>query len=255
MTSESDKAFQYAKWAASGMKGNPTDYSTISQTMYGAKRPGGGVYDTVIGQDQVPREVVPGGDEITSGPKSTRVDTNTLRSRYMIAGYDDVKSSELGDAQSNALFETFSWVPDGYGHGPDNRLHALNKQHDLIRFGTEMLFQPRMHEEKNLPHGEQEKWQNEMGLGTLNASFAAILDKSQSSKIVETVTRTSPLIVHDKDEWNTDASSKGLYRRNIQATRPIVQVHPRLYNRDQACSAQGGIPVEREKLRATWTSM
>lgn len=240
MTSNSNQAYQFGKWAA--------------QTLYGSKRPGGGVYDTVIGQEITERKVVEGGDVLTSGPRSTRVDTNTLRARYMIAGYDDVKSSELGDAQSNALFETFSWVPDGYGNGPKNRLHELNKQHNLLRFGTEMLYQPRMYQELNLPHGEQEKWQNEMSIKSIDNSFGVILDKTQSQKIVESITRDSPMVIHDSDGWNTDASSKGLYRRDIQATRPIVQVQPRLRNRDQACSAQGGIPMERENQRATWTS-
>jgi hypothetical protein len=255
MTTDADKAFQYSKWLASGMAGVPSDYSTISQTLYGARNPGGGIYDTIIGEETPRREVVPGGDVITSGPKSTRVDTNTLRARYMIAGYDDVKSGELGDAQSNALFETFSWVPDGYGLGPKNRLHMLNKQHDLIRFGTEMLYQPRMYEEQNIPHAEQEMWQNELPIRTIDRSFADMLDVVQSQKIAESITRNTPMMVHDPDEWNVDASSKGLHRRNVQTTKPIVQVHPALYNRDQPCSAQGGVPTEREMLRATWTNI
>lgn len=235
---------QFMQWLQSGLKGMPTEYQSL---LYGARRPGGGVYDTKIGHDAVK------GDVLTQGPQTTRVDTNTLRAKYSIAGYDDVKSSEVGDAQSNALFETFSWVPDGYGLGPNNRLHMLNKQHDLIRFGTEEMYQPRMFQYKNLPHGQQPQWRDDRDIKQLSEDFSDILTNSKVQAIARTMVRDNPIMTHDDDEWDMSASTKELPRRQVQPTKPVIRIHPKPLPREQPCSAEYIVPP-REKLRATWTS-
>jgi hypothetical protein len=260
---------QWMNWAKGGfVPGQQGQY----QTWYGAQRPRGGFFGTGIGRSggmdpgasgqvdpnvqraEMAATMGKGGDVLMSGPQSTDTSTTTLRAKYRVAGYDDIKSSELKAEQSDVLFETFSWVPDGYGLGPNNKLHQLNKQSDFIRFGTEEMFQPRMHEENNIPHGNQEMWQNDLPLSTIQSKFQKVVSQDQGEKILTATTRNSPLVIHEGDEWDASVSAQGLYRRSIQATKPIIQIQRSMYNRDQPCSAEF-IPTPREMKLATWSSV
>jgi hypothetical protein len=111
-----------------------------------------------------------------------------------------------------------------------------------------------MHEENNIPHGNQEMWQNDLPPSTIQSKFQKVVSQDQGEKILTATTRNSPLVIHEGDEWDASVSAQGLYRRSIQATKPIIQIQRSMYNRDQPCSAEF-IPTPREMKLATWSSV
>jgi len=116
---------------------------------------GGGDIDTEIEKTQK-------GDVVGKGPQSVNVATKTLRPSFVIAGGEDVRPDEQANLQSDALFEAFSWVPDGYGLGPDNNLHLMNKQNDALRYGMGPLSMPRQLVDTNMPHACPMQWSEAM---------------------------------------------------------------------------------------------
>lgn len=247
-------AYQWFLWMMNNKSSKPSQYTSMYQTIRPDKS-----YPTIIkGGNRASQVRDPNvynrkfGDIIGSGPQTVDNSTPTLRANYQLAGYDDVKQSDIGDQQSNAIFETFSWVPDGYGLGPSNRIHQLNKQHDFIRYGTERLYQPRKFSPANYPHGNQSRWQDDLPLSTINTSFDRLIKNKHSAEVVKSITRANPLIVHEGDEWDMSPSTKGLPRRKIQATRPVISIQNKMYNRDQKCSYKE-TPIPREMKLGTWS--
>lgn len=251
---ENYDAYQWYLWMRNNKSSKPSKYTSMYQTIrpdyqYPTIVKGGNRADQTRPSNEYNQ---PGGDEIGSGPQSVDRSTPTLRANYQLAGYDDVKQTDIGDQQSNAIFETFSWVPDGFGLGPSNRLHKLNKQHNFIRFGTERLYQPRKFSPANYPHGNQSRWQDDLSLSQINTSFDSQIKDKRSVEVVKMITRNNPLIVHEGDEWDMSPSSKGLPRRKIQSTHPVVSIQNKLHNRDQACSYKEN-PIPREMKLGTWS--
>lgn len=106
--------------------------------------------------------------------------TKTIRpTKIALAGSDLVKSTQGETIQDDILFDTFSWVPDGYGLGPYNSLHLRNKQHDLLRFGMEPMYQPRTQEEQNTCHPQPIEWENSLPKSVLQNSFVEMLEKQE----------------------------------------------------------------------------
>ena len=208
---------------------------------------GGGVIDTTLGRGPL------GGDVIGEGPKNVQSAKKTLRATgFTQAGYDSVATSPGETIQSDALFEAFSWVPDGYGLGPDNALHKLNKQVDLYRFGMEELYQPRTDSPCNPPHGMQPKWMNSMSIDTITDEFGAMVDKKVIDAQTTYAAKRAPPETMD-DEYNVLPSSKKL-RRNLDGPsflRPIVDTRQNFKDPFQP-PAMLSTRRMRGTLRGTW---
>ena len=106
------------------------------------------------------------GDRIAVGPLSVDTATRDLRPSFVIAGGEEVRPDYEENLQSDALFEAFSWVPDGYGLGPSNSLHLQNKQNDAFRFGMEEMCQPRRMEEHGFTHEPPLAWADALPIPT-----------------------------------------------------------------------------------------
>jgi hypothetical protein len=151
--------------------------------------------------------------DVAVGEEQAHYDAkNTLRPKFYLAGAEDVRSSEQETIQSNALFDAFSWVPDGYGLGPRNRLHLRNKQHDFIRFGMEHLAQPRSYENPNMPHPMPLEWTNYLPAGAIMAQFHGDNQKENATTRASLYQLAAPEQVLEGD-YETSKSCKGLPRR------------------------------------------
>jgi hypothetical protein len=119
------------------------------------KNVAGGNVDTLVSND------AEFGDYISQGPKTVISATQTLRPKLPIAGGNDVKPTAAKSAVSDAVFETFSQVPDeqtDHLQAPDSRLNQLNRQHETIRF-MERMSEPRSYNPANNPHEGNIPWQ------------------------------------------------------------------------------------------------
>lgn len=167
---------------------------------------GGGRLDTAVGEDG------DGNDKITQGPQSADVATKTLRPKLAQPAGEEVRPSIQEDTVSNALFESFSWVPEGFGLGANNTLGLQNTQNDSLRYGMETLTQPRRMESADCPHPVQDKWLEAMSLEQLERIYVEKVGKQmqeQESMKNETV---APSYMFD-DDFNGLPSSKGLPRQ------------------------------------------
>lgn len=166
---------------------------------------GGGEIDTEV-------EKTTKGDEVTKGPQSVGVATKNLRPSFVIAGGEDVKPDEEANLQSDALFEAFSWVPDGYGLGPANNLHLMNKQNDALRFGMDPLSLPRQLVDTNMPHSFPVQWNESMP----DAMIEQFLDEQEGLEmLIEQgflAQESNPVKVLDHD-YNNFPSYKDLPRQ------------------------------------------
>ena len=167
-----------------------------------------------MGGGEVDTEVDSGvnGDTIIRGSQSVNTSTKTLRPSFVIAGGEHVKPDEESNMQSNALFESFSWVPDGNGLGPSNQLHLQNKQNDVFRFGMEQLSHPRRLEETGMPHPVPAQWMDAMP--TQNIVQSMKLDAGMEAIKEEAIAfqTSNPIYVLDND-YNNSTSSKHLPRQ------------------------------------------
>ena len=128
---------------------------------------GGQILDTVIGSDPTR------GDFLLQGAPVAETAKKTLRSAWQVAGYGSILNAinENKPIQSNALFSSFSWVPEGFGNGPDNQLYLRNKQAGLIRYGIEPLMHPRQEQYINCPHQEHPSFSDVMSVQTVEGEF------------------------------------------------------------------------------------
>lgn len=170
---------------------------------------GGGKLDTQVAID----ETGTGGDIISQGPRSVNTATKTLRPKLDIAGGEDVRPSYADNLQSDALFESFSWVPDGYGLGEHNRLHLQNRQNDSLRFGMERMSQPRRYELTDMPHAEPSGWLNSMTLGQIEQLYVEKVGREMMERQAMDYETEAPSRVLNND-FNRMPSYKGLPRQS-----------------------------------------
>lgn len=177
----------------------------------------GGRLDTQVGENKVK-----GGDVITRGPQSSDAATKTLRPKFGLAGGEDLKQHYDDNLQSDALFEAFSWVPDGYGLGSHNRLHLQNKQNDSIRYGMEQLYEPRGQVESGMPHQMHPGWIESMPLDQLERIYVEKVGKEMMERQAMDHETVQPSHVLDND-YNRQPSYKGL-QRQAQGPSPYQTV-------------------------------
>lgn len=168
-----------------------------------------------------------GDDYVAVGGQAVNVATKTLRPSFVIAGGEEVRPDDEDNIQSNALFEAFSWVPAGFGLGPNNALHLQNEQHDQLRFGMEPLSAPRRLEDTCMTHAVPVMW----GEALPNEIIQREMEVPGNISMMETYSylqhERNPAHVLDGD-YNRLSSSKLLPRQ----TRGPSQFIPTISNLD-----------------------
>lgn len=182
------------------------------------KNVGGGRLDTRVDSGEL-------GDVVAQGPQSVDTATKTLRGRFTESGSGHITAQGQSDQAhtSDALFEAFSWVPDGYGLGPTNALHTQNKQNDSLRFGMEHLAQPRTMESTDGPHGIPNEFMNAMTMEQLELYYATKVGERMLKQFsIENGFQDPPQVL--TGEYNGFPSYKGLPRqtRGPSMLEPVV---------------------------------
>jgi hypothetical protein len=189
---------------------------------------GGGLLDTVVGQTglggvPLAEGATPNSDVVISGPQSVQSATKTYRAALPTAGAEDVRPSEEDNLQSDALFEAFSWVPDGYGLGANNRLHNLNRQHDNIRYGIEQLYEPRCWQEYGHPIVMKEEFDDDMGPRKLVSEYADRVRRKRGEDTTKMQVKKRPLDTVP-DGYLRDISAKDLPTSKYPVwSQPIIK--------------------------------
>ena len=167
----------------------------------------GGTIDTRTGTD------VELGDVVTIGPRSVQTGRKTLRPKIPLAGSDAVKGSAMEEGMSNALFEAFSYVPDGYGLGPHNPLHLLNQSTDFIRFGVGNLAEPRSMDPANGIKNDLPMWSNDQPTTFIKAQ---VMDEAKNilagASAIAMQDRQPMSTIEDSEDYNVEPSSQALPR-------------------------------------------
>jgi len=228
---------------AEGM-GTVTGQMTLSKGV--TENAGGGTLATIVDKGA-------SGDQIVQGPQSVDVARAILRPQFLVAGGEEVRPNAQEEERSNILFETFSVVPDGYGLGPKNRLHLLNRQNDMLRFGAESLYEPRVDAPINAPRPIPYGLQESFTLKELEEAYATKIGmellKSRGVSLVE----KTPIGVLD-DDMNRFPSSKGL-KRQIRGPSPY---EPVVFNIEDFLPARDPAPLQMNALdrvdsvKGTW---
>lgn len=207
---------------------------------------GGGILDTELKTDDK-------GDYVSQGPKDVQTATKTLRPKFDIAGGEDVRPNAADNLQSDALFEAFSWVPDGYGLGPYNNLHLLNKQNDQLRFGMESLYQPRMYQEYNPPRHMPRPFADDLSLQELEMEYARRVGISMmETQSVESQQRKPTNVL--MDDYNANPSSQDLPRQvhGVSPYDTVIDTYRRyLPARDPSGLRMNALPRQ-DIYRSTW---
>lgn len=180
------------------------------------KNAGGGKIDTEVGTDQF------GNDKITKGPQNLPVATKTLRGKFPQASGDRIDINAPKNLQSDVLFEAFSWVPDGYGLGPGNKLGRLNLQHDNLRYGMEVLNQPRREETIGHPHPIDGRFSNDMPLCQVAGHFMDIVAPSAEAHAIKRAADGQSFSALD-DDVMSEPSALSLPRRVITPFEPVIR--------------------------------
>lgn len=207
---------------------------------------GGGIIDTLVDSDKR-------GDYVNQGPKSVSVATKTLRPQLAIAGGEDVRPTPEDNVQSNAIFEAFSWVPDGYGQGPHNRLHLQNKQNEQLRFGMEELSQPRRDEPFNPPHPMPRSFASSLSMKELEMEYARRIGMQMIESTAMNIQTRQPMDVLHND-YNLEAGSQDLPRQNNGPSpyQPIYDTYRQfLPARDPPALQMNALPMQ-DSYRGTW---
>lgn len=186
---------------------------------------GGGLLDTTttrIREDD-PEGRAPGGDTIATGPQSVESARKVYRASLPVAGSDAVAMDEEDNLQSDALFEAFSWVPDGYGLGKNNRLHNLNRQNDNIRYGIESLYDPRREQEYANPHNMPPQFEDDRGARQLISDFTQKVRKKREAERSTDLVSKKPLKIFD-DAYHRDISFQSLPTSRYPVwSKPIIK--------------------------------
>ncbi len=190
---------------------------------------GGGTLDTEIRQR--PQAVgTPGtsnfsgegSDFVAVGPQSVNTAKKTYRLTLPVADAPNLQTSQQDNLQSDALFEAFSWVPDGYGLGVENKLHALNRQNEALRYGMEQLFDPRPHVEYAHPRPIPPQFVDDVGPQNLIKEYTHRVRDIREKEKTTSALGKRPLAVME-DVYEQHASAKGLpFPRKAAWCRPVI---------------------------------
>ena len=166
---------------------------------------GGGQVDTSVMQTEA-------GDFVDIGPQNVSTVKKTLRGKFDIAGGESVRPDEEDNIQSDALFEAFSWLPDGYGQGPNNQLHLMNKQNETFRFGMEPLSAPRQLVDTGMTHPLPMQWSEAMPAHDITnyLDVAVGMEQIQEEGYEDQISHPIHVMEHD---YNNFPSSKKLPRQ------------------------------------------
>lgn len=209
-----NSGYQTADNVRSNASAQGFDPKTGQQTRGVITNAGGGIIDTDVGTDEI------GDDVITSGPQSVKTATKTLRQRYPEASAQDVQVIQ-GGGDSATLFEAFSWVPEGFGLGPSNRLHRLNVQHDNLRFGMEQLDQPRKEEPLAHPHPIPYQFSDTLELRDIGREFLKTVNSFNSAiDVHDTVLQNGSTTL--QGDIMRMPSTQGLDRRKTTPFEPVI---------------------------------
>jgi len=201
--------FQKAAATAVGAEGMGTFNALTGSFMRSGEQTnaGGGTVDTQTGTD------ADLGDVVTLGPRSTQTGKKTLRPKMPLAGGDSVKGSAMEEGMSNALFEAFSYVPEGYGLGPSNPLHHLNIHNDFIRFGVGNLAEPRSMDPANGIKDDLPMWSNDQPAQFMKAQVMdEAKDVVEGAKELEKQEQQPMSFVEDSEDYSAEPSSQALPR-------------------------------------------
>jgi hypothetical protein len=201
--------FQKAAATAVGADGMGTFNALTGSFMRGGEQmnAGGGTIDTQTGTDANL------GDVITLGPRSTQTGKKTLRPKMPLAGGDAVKGSAMEEGTSNALFEAFSYVPEGYGLGPSNPLHHLNINNEFIRFGVGNLAEPRSMDPANGIKDDLPMWSNDQPVPFIKAQVMdEAKDVVEGASAIAKQEQQPMSIIEDSEDYNAEPSSQALPR-------------------------------------------
>jgi len=181
---------------------------------------GGGTVDTRTGTDANL------GDIIDLGPRSTQTGKKTLRPKIPLAGGDAVKGTAVEEETSNALFEAFSYVPDGFSLGPSNPLHHLNVNNDFMRFGVGQLAEPRSIDPENGIKDEVPTWSNDQPVPLITAQVAAdAKDAVEGANAVAKQEQHPMSFIEDGDDYNVQPSSQALPRPHPTPYQTVYDNH------------------------------
>ena len=201
--------FQKAAATAVGAEGMGTFNPLTGSFMRSGEQTnaGGGTVDTQTGTDATL------GDVVTLGPRSTQTGKKTLRPKIPLAGGDAVKGSAIEEGTSNALFEAFSFVPDGHGLGPSNPLHRLNINNDFIRFGVGNLAEPRSIDPANGIKDDIPLWSNDQPVPLIKSQvMGEAKDVVEGASAIAKQEQQSMSIIEDGEDYNAEPSSQALPR-------------------------------------------
>lgn len=180
------------------------------------------------------------GDRITAGPPAVETASKLLRTAFRIAGYDSVLNAidQNNPLQSSAIFNSFSWIPEGFGNGPNNQLFLRNKQLGLIRYGIEPLMQPRQEQFINCPHPIPYAYRDSKSIKEIEGDFIHIMRTDFEEGNLQYKAKATPVYVLD-GMYNKMPSSQGLPRsRGVNTTKPVVQNHTPFKLVNQKCGAK-----------------
>lgn len=178
---------------------------------------GGGPIDTQI------ESKVGEGDRVVLGPLSVDTSQNTLRASLPVAGGEQARPRPEDTLQSDSLFEAFSWVPDGYGLGTNNRLHQLNRQVDNVRYGMEPLMQPRDDQELAHPHPLDSRFSDMVPAKNLISEFTRRVRCKREELDAKVTAMSNPPDTQSEIYYKRSYSTKGLpCPDRMNFTKPVV---------------------------------
>ena len=175
---------------------------------------GGGELDTRVGTNRQ-------GDFIQQGSASVDTSTKSIRPHLYIAGGESVRPDDEANLQSDALFEAFSWVPDGHGLGPSNALHLQNKQNEHLRFGMNPLSLPRTEADYAHPRMMRTQFWERMEDRQILDLVATDIGQEYLQEMGVKAQEKTPIHVLDND-YNAFHSSKLLKRRTPVPLETVV---------------------------------
>ena len=190
---------------------------------------GGGQLDTVI--KQRPQAVgKPGTDNFSAensdfvaiGPQSVNTAKKTYRLTLPIADSQNVETSPQENLQSDALFEAFSWVPDGHGLGVENKLHALNRQSEALRFGMEPLYEPRPQVEYAHPRPLPGQFTDDVGAQALIKEYTHKVRNIREEQKTTSTLGKRPLAVMEDDYHQHDSAKQLPTPHKASWCRPVI---------------------------------
>ena len=160
------------------------------------------------------------GDEILD-PVTFDHGQPSLRPQFLVGGAETLRMAGEEKMKQDAMFDMFSWVPEGFSLGASNSMFLKEKAHEAnIRY-REPLFVPRA--EDGPVGGLGESGMNEVkNAGDVNAELArvrravfAALNEYKRTRSVDSL----------PDDNNAQKSSKGLKAKGYGPLLPVIDTH------------------------------